>query len=358
MTLEVPLWMQAGGVDPEIEYSAVRDRALLRALLHQEGIMAPDVVFGALKVSQRGAGANFSVDVAAGPCAITGDDVADQGMYLCQSTAVENLVIPSPPVSGTRIHRVVARVRDKLHDGTQTTYDWVLEVLEDPDGSGPLAIPPSAISLATVSVAFDQTSVEDADITDTRLSAATISSKYPLVGADSARPPAAYESELIWRTDKGCYEVFTGGAWYEMARRDGGGSAWTTYTPTLTATTTNPTLGTGSTRSGRYIREGRKVTVLVNIKFGTSGTAAGSGFYEVTLPVDARAQTPGRQAIGSAYAWDNSGTDFADGIAFLDTGVQNRVRLSIDSTVVANGWPATWAANDELGFTVTYEAAS
>lgn len=212
MTLEKPLWQQAAGGDPTIEYSAVRDRALIRALFHNEGIVAPDVVFGALKVSQRGAGANFSVDTAVGAAVIEGDDVADQGYYLIQSTAVENRTIPSPPVSGTRVHRVVARVKDKLHNGSWSTYEWIIEVLED-TGSGTPATPASAISLATVSVAAGQASVLNSHITDTRLSAGLITSKFPLVGADSARPPAPFESELIYRTDGKYYEFHNGTSW-------------------------------------------------------------------------------------------------------------------------------------------------
>jgi hypothetical protein len=347
--------MQPGGGDPDIEYAAIDDRALIKNLFHDEGVF--DTVFGSLKVTQRSAGANFSVDVAAGAAWIFGDDVSGQGMYLVQSDAVENLTIPSPPGAGTRTHRVVAQVRDKLHNSTDwSSYEFTLDVLED-TGSGTPALPDSAISLATVAVDAGQVSVTDSDITDARVQACLITSKYPLVSSDSSRPPNPFESELIYRLDKGCYEAAdSAGSWREIPRRDGGGSAWTAYTPTLTATSSNPTLGTGSTRTGAYMQIGKMVTVRVTIKFGTSGTAAGSGTYEVSLPVTAKTITVGRQQ-GSATFFDNSATDFGNGAVFIDNGATTKAKLSMDSTVVTNSAPWTWGANDQLDFTLTYEAA-
>lgn len=159
--------MQAAEGDPDTEYSALEDRSVLSALFSREGVL--DVDAGQLRVTQRAAGANFSVDILAsdsgdtGYAVIDGDDISDQGKYLCPITATENRVTPSAPGSGTRQHRVVARVRDKLHNGAETTYDWVLEVLSD-DGSGLPALPGSAIHLATVNIAAGQVSVTDDDI--------------------------------------------------------------------------------------------------------------------------------------------------------------------------------------------------
>lgn len=354
MTLRTPLWMQAGGGDTEIEYSALLDRTLMSALIRGEGILRPRS--SGLKVAQRGAGANFSVDIGAGWCAVIGDDTPDQGTYICFSTGTENVVIPSPPVSGTRIHRVIARVRDKLHDGTQTTYDWVLEVLEDTDGTGPPALPNSAISLAQVSVAAGQASVLDEHITDLRATASLVTSQDSDVTSDAGRPPTPFGGEEIYRSDKGCDEIAVGGTFYEVPRRDGGGSEWSTYTPVLTATSSNPTLGTGSVQQGRYIRYGRMVHVNAIIKFGTSGVNVGSGFYEVSLPVAARTQAFGRRT-GSAYLFD-SANDYRDGGCFINVNVGDKARLSMNGTVVTPTTPMSFGTADELGITITYEAAS
>ncbi|GAA3957780.1 hypothetical protein GCM10023085_45360 [Actinomadura viridis] len=356
MTLKRPLYMQAGGGDSTFSYSALDNRDLLSGLMHQEGIVAPDVVYGALKVTQRAAGANFSVDIAPGRCAIVGDDVSNQGYYMCQSTAVENLTVPSPPGTGSRTHRVVARVKDKLHNGSWSTYEWTLEVLED-SGSGTPAVPASAISLATVSVAAGQSSVQDGNITDTRLSAALISSKYPLVGSDSTRPPAGYDSELIYRTDRTTYEMANGGSWFEIPRRNGGGAAWTTYTPALTAVTSTPALGTGALREGAYIRYGPMVTVRANIKAGTSGASGGSGVYMVSLPVAAKALSVGEH-IGSAETFDASANNVRDGICRIRSATSwTAVEIVTENTLWGSSGPFAWANNDQLSITITYEAA-
>jgi hypothetical protein len=348
------LWMQAGSGDEALvdDYAAMDDRQLLLSMWSTEGVIG-----SGLKVTQRAAGTNFSVDVAAGLAIVTGDDVSGQGTYLVHSDAVENVVIPSPPGSGSRTHRVIAQVRDKLHNSSDwSTYGWTIDVLED-TGSGTPALTDSAISLALVTVAAGQVSVTDSNIQDFRPNALSRPGRARLVADSAARPVRPVEAEEIWRQDLDCVEVYDGSAWREVPRRDGGGSEWSTYTPALTATSSSPNVGTGATRQGRYIREGRRVTAEVIIKFGTSGVSAGNGFYEVSLPVTARTQTIGRRS-GSAWTFDNSANDFADGVCFINSGETTKVRMSIDSSVVGHSVPWTWAANDELGFTITYEAAS
>lgn len=69
------------------------------------------------------------------------------------------------------------------------------------------------------------------------------------------------------------------------------GSPIQTYTPELTATTTNPTLGTGGVQLGWWTQANRIVAFWGRIRFGTSGTNPGSGFYRVSLPT--AAGTPG-----------------------------------------------------------------
>lgn len=56
------------------------------------------------------------------------------------------------------------------------------------------------------------------------------------------------------------------------------------WTPTLKADTTNPTLGSGSSTKGWYVQLGDLVIAWANIVFGTGGTA-GNGNYYLTPPV-------------------------------------------------------------------------
>jgi hypothetical protein len=167
VAVQTPLFLQKTGVDADISYSATNYRlSLIKALMPTPGVVDP---YGsnALKVSQRGAGANFSVDVASGYAFVPGADVANQGTYVAFNDATVNVVTPSAPGSGTRVHRLVLQIRDKLNNGVYTTYDGILSLLQD-TGSGTPATPASAISLATVSISAGQANVGNANITDTR----------------------------------------------------------------------------------------------------------------------------------------------------------------------------------------------
>jgi hypothetical protein len=175
MALLKPLYMEAASGDPAISYSAALDRlGLLGAMFSREGVLDKDA--GHLQVTQRSAGANFSVDVAAGRCSIFGDDVSDQGTYVCINTTPVNLAVPAKPASGSRTHRVVARVRDRNANGTWSGYDWSIEILAD-SGSGTPALPNTAITLALVTVTSSTVSVTGGNIADQR-SRATVGTAY------------------------------------------------------------------------------------------------------------------------------------------------------------------------------------
>lgn len=348
--LKRPLFVQVGGADTPIEFSALDVRALFGMILRNEGILhALTPGLGALKVSQRAAGANFSVDVAAGAAAITGDDVSDQGMYLVQSTAVENKTIPAPPGAGTRVHRVVAQVQDKLHDGTWTDYVWDIEVLED-TGAGTPAVPDSAISLATVSVAAAQVSVQDTHITDTRAVALLGPGRYTNVSSAANRPVAPNTGETIWRTDVKAWELYDGSAWSELVRTDD----WATYTPVWASDGTDPTIGNG-TLQGRYRQIGSLVHAWIWLKIGSTSTL-GTGSYTFTLPpIAARTTTSSLAfAVGSAVLRDNSADNHQDAGCYVNSSSTLRI---IKDDVVDPTNPWTWATNDEILAQIVYETA-
>ena len=81
------------------------------------------------------------------------------------------------------------------------------------------------------------------------------------------------------------------------------GAAWESFTPALTAATTNPTLGTGGSTAGRYGRIQKVVVGIGLVSFGTAGTAAGSGLYYVSLPITARFAG---EVIGDWQAYDGT----------------------------------------------------
>ncbi len=155
--------MQAVTGDPALPYTAQQHRGMIDALSPQSGIVRKND----LLVGPRAAGANFTVDVAAGQCAIKGTSVAGQGTYLCRSTAVENVPISAAPSSGSRTDLIVARVFDRQVDGG-TEYAWRPLSVTGTVGGGLPATPPSSIVLAQVAVAAGQTSITATHLTDRR----------------------------------------------------------------------------------------------------------------------------------------------------------------------------------------------
>lgn len=160
MTVLLPRYLQTK------EYSAKDLRQVAQSLVMREGI----VDFGDFAVSQRGAGANMSVDVAAGEAFVQGDTLADQGFYHVRNDAVVNVAIPAAHATLPRLDQVVLRVYDSTVTGS--TDLAVVEVvagtatagatLENRNGAA--ALPASALRLAEVLVAAADTSITTAEI--------------------------------------------------------------------------------------------------------------------------------------------------------------------------------------------------
>lgn len=157
MTLEYPLWMQ------ENSYAARLDRQLISAIF-SEGVLSGFVV------SERGAGANMSVDVAAGVALVDGDDQSNQGTYLVQSTATENVAVSAAPGSNSRYDIVVLQVNDSNAGGSPGD-NFEIQVITGTASSSPVvpSVPGSAILLATIGpIASSTTAITDDLITDAR----------------------------------------------------------------------------------------------------------------------------------------------------------------------------------------------
>lgn len=140
------------------------------------------------------------------------------------------------------------------------------------------------------------------------------------------------------------------------------------WTPTLTASSTNPTMGSGSSAAGSYTggASGEYVEGHGRILFGTSGVNAGSGVYIVSLPVDALSGSRGQVAtsaggsgsvIGVFMLRDNSGTVGAGGFLQLRSATSCQMLLSDGWVTTAHGTPWTWAASDVIHYQFRYLAA-
>lgn len=81
------------------------------------------------------------------------------------------------------------------------------------------------------------------------------------------------------------------------------------FTPTLTASSVNPTMGTGSTVTGDVHYNGDFYLAFFNVTFGTASSGAGTGTYQLDLPAELTidAEWAANVAVGQAEIND-SGT--------------------------------------------------
>lgn len=139
-------------------------------------------------------------------------------------------------------------------------------------------------------------------------------------------------------------------------------AAWTAYTPTLTASTTNPTMGTGSVVSGYYMQIGKIVFYRFYLSFGT-GMTAGTGSYEISLPVTAAATGgAGPNTVGSLFIYDSSANIAYTGLVGnvgTNTAKLTDIYYAQGTTLTAMGAaaPWTWAVSDQIRGAIVYEAA-
>jgi hypothetical protein len=157
----------------------------------------------------------------------------------------------------------------------------------------------------------------------------------------------------IWETDTERYMSWnaSAAAWVYLGQMLTG-----TYTPTVTASTTNPTLGTGNVASARYtLRNGNWCDVRGVVKFGTSGVSAGTGAYSISLPFTSNANITGvNVGTGGVYLFDSSGPAAQQAVVFMQNTASTFSMLG-NANQVAGTSPWTWAASDYITFTFSYE---
>lgn len=125
-------------------------------------------------VSQRGAGANMSVDVAAGDAWIRGDSTTRQGLYHLVNDAVANTAVGAADPANPRLDQIIARINDTTILGGSDVP--TLEVVAGTatvgasldNRVGAAALPASAILLADVLVGAAVASITNANIRDRR----------------------------------------------------------------------------------------------------------------------------------------------------------------------------------------------
>lgn len=132
---------------------------------------------------------------------------------------------------------------------------------------------------------------------------------------------------------------------------------WQTYTATIGATTTAPTVGAGSIL-GRYAQVGHTVHVKFDVTFG-SGMTAGSGGYLFGLPLTA---STADVLFGHGRLFDSSSGNGALVGANLSTSTSVGLQYAATTptgtlSTVGAAAPWVWASGDLINISLTYEAA-
>jgi hypothetical protein len=151
-----------------------------------------------------------------------------------------------------------------------------------------------------------------------------------------------------WTADVSSGQVLTAAKLQEI------GAVSETFTPTWTASTTNPTLNNG-TLSGRYFRLNKMIFCQIFLQFGST-TAPGSGSYRWALPVTARSPIASFLSIGSGRFYDAS-TFTATLTTVVFGGTTTYVNMYYPSTFIGSASPVVPANGDEYHLNFWYEAA-
>lgn len=179
------------------------------------------------------------------------------------------------------------------------------------------------------------------------------------------RPSSPTDGMVVYETDTRYYRSWnsTAAAWITVFS-----NTVTAITPVLTATVTNPTLGsgTGFAAIGWWSRsQANMIDFCFVFGFGTTGPNAGSGSYNVNLPIAAFAVmgTNFPESIGAGMIRDNSSGVVKGATIYVPGSATNVVAMhtpdaSGNAVFIANNAPWTWAAQDYLFGHIRYRGAS
>jgi hypothetical protein len=161
---------------------------------------------GDLAVTQRGAGANMSVDVSQGGCTVGGTASTTQGNYFVYNDATSNVAIAAADPTNPRIDVVGVRIRDTEY-GESTTDCQIVVVTGTPAGSPAVpALPAEFLTLAHVAVAAATPTIVNANITDKR---AASGGSVVLCTSGSRPTIQLFPGMLIYETDTNKLQQYT-----------------------------------------------------------------------------------------------------------------------------------------------------
>lgn len=230
---------------------------------------------------------NMSVNVAPGRGLVDGSETANQGMYFCQSTTTTNVTIAGPDATNPRRDLIVARVRDAQYT-TGPSSAFSIEALTGVASASPSdpTVQPNCLVLARIQVnPAPDSSIVSGDITDLRSSFTGQGRATGLGGTivctSATRPTVGlYQGLVIYETDTGLLQVYTGSTWTWVNAR--GCLSFVSTGADQTGIQTTPVDITGLATGTLTIPTGRKIRVEASIAMYKGGSDTG-GWGTVTL---------------------------------------------------------------------------
>lgn len=137
--------------------------------------------------------------------------------------------------------------------------------------------------------------------------------------------------------------------------RAGINAAWSTFTPTWTASGTAPAIGNG-TVSGFYQEIGVGLLVVGHLVFGSTSTY-GTGNYSFATPVSTELNSLTYAGTGTALLVD-TGTATRFGMVVVLASTIQIHYTDTTTSLVGQTVPHTWASTDEIHFSYIAEASA
>lgn len=127
------------------------------------------------------------------------------------------------------------------------------------------------------------------------------------------------------------------------------GGAWATYTPILTAATTNPTMG-ATILTGRYRLAGKNLDLQINMTIG-SGFSGGTGTWRLSFPSGLTpVVTDASTALGIGTARDVSVPTIFTLFAYYLSSTAFAMERTDAQTGVSGVNPMTFTTGDLISF--------
>lgn len=263
-----PSWLQQGS------HPAENDRLTTQALYATTGIIGAS----SLAVTQNGT-PNMSVNVASGWAAIVGTTQSNMGVYQIYNDATTNLTITTAPVANSRIDRIVATVNDAFYSGLLNNVTFT--VVAGTVAASPVApaTPANSISLATVLVGTNVTTIVTGNITDTRTQVTT-----NLPAPSSLTSPTIANATLNGATLEASYTTATGFAGYTFDATTNGAVQYITANSTASGTVN--IRSTSGVSLNTLMATNQSLTIVLAV---TNGATA---YYPTAWQIDGSAVTP------------------------------------------------------------------